>query len=108
VEEKKPKCSLNNSLFIFRGVSIPRSYIQRTKRATGASSGISPLHGDGLGATPKWSIIFKMTKKRKVEIEGVSFKSLGNLNIGQIKKLEKDLTKINLKLVKSYGKEVDL
>ena len=49
-----------------------------------------------------------MTKKRKVEIEGVSFKSLGNLNIGQIKKLEKDLTKINLKLVKSYGKEVDL
>ncbi len=49
-----------------------------------------------------------MGKKRKVEIESVSFKSLRDLNIGQIKKLEKDLTKVNLKLVKSYGKEVDL
>ena len=49
----------------------------------------------------------------KTKIEGISLKSLEDLNIGQIRKSDKQFKKQkmkvpNIKLVKSYGKETKL
>ena len=47
--------------------------------------------------------------KRK-QIEGIPLKAFENMTIGQIKKLDKQFRegKLNIKLVKSYGKETKL
>lgn len=42
------------------------------------------------------------------KIKGIPLKSFENMTIGEIRKLDKQFRKVNVKLVKSYGKEKKL